>query len=222
MKISVIIVAGGSSSRMCGMDKLLCAVDGVPVIVRSVRAFAGLPQVGEIIVVASEERAAETARLLEIHGVSFPVVFAPCGGTRQQSAESGFRRSTLPLVAIHDAARPFVTAELITRIAEEAERHGAAIPAVAVKDTVKTVEGGFSRETPDRSTLFAAQTPQIFKREIYEAALKHSENATDDASMAERGGFPVKITEGDYRNIKITTPDDLLLVEALARRYFQG
>lgn len=214
--ISAVIVAGGSSSRMRGTDKLLSEIGGVPVIIRTISTFAGVPEVAELIVVTSAERAEVIKQLCVRHGITRDIICVEGGDTRRRSAENGYRASHCPLVAVHDGARPLVTAELIRRTAAAAAEYGAAIAAVPVKDTVKLVSGGVVTETPDRSGLFAAQTPQIFTREVYEKALGCGENATDDASMAEMSGARVHIVEGDYRNIKITTPEDLTIAAALA------
>lgn len=215
--ISAIIVAGGSSSRMKGTDKLMCEVGGIPVIIRTIRAFDILPEVGEIIVVTGRDNFDKIRLLCEKSGIVNQIRFAEGGATRRQSAENGFRASSCPLVAVHDGARPFVTAEIIRRTAQAAEKSGAAIAAVPVKDTIKLVKNGEIELTPDRNVLYAAQTPQIFTREVYENALKYGENATDDASMAEAAGVRVTVCEGSYENIKITTPEDLHIAEMLAK-----
>ena len=123
------------------------------------------------------------------------------------------------LAAIQDGARPFATWQLIDRVVRAAHAYGAAAPAVPVKDTIKAVVGGIVKETPDRSTLFAVQTPQVFDFDLLRAALKKVEQdevqVTDDCSAVERMGMSVKIVEGDERNIKITTPLDLKIGELL-------
>lgn len=217
--ISAVIVAGGTSSRMQGVDKLMCEVGGIPVIVRTVGAFDRLPEVSEVIVVTAEDNFGRIRQLCEKHGVSAKLKITAGGAARRQSAENGFKASSCPLIAIHDGARPFVTADIIQRTAAAAEKSGAAIAAVPVKDTIKLVRNGEIEQTPDRSLLYAAQTPQIFSREAYEKAMLCGGNATDDASMAEAAGIKVTVCEGSYENIKITTPEDLLTAEMLAEKY---
>ena len=124
------------------------------------------------------------------------------------------------IVAIHDGARPLITPVLIDKVVGEARIYKAAIPAVRVKDTVKSAEsakGGFVQSTPDRDLLFSAQTPQVFDLRLYREAINCQLSVTDDSMLVERMGVKVKIVEGDERNIKITTPNDLRVAEELLR-----
>ena len=209
-KVSAVLVAAGSSTRM-GFDKLSFDLGGETVLHRSIRAFAQCPLVDEIILVAGSNRAFAQQQAADC---AKPVCVVAGGATRAASGA---------LVAVHDAARPFVSQQVITAALEAAARCGAAAPAVPVKDTIKAAVRGsgktvpescFVHATPDRSTLYAVQTPQCFDRAAYLAALEEldAEKArlvTDDCSLFELTGHPVQLTQGDYANLKITTREDL-------------
>lgn len=142
------------------------------------------------------------------------------GIERQHSVYNGLQAvKEGEIVLIHDGARPFIRLEKIHELVKEAQEHGAAIPAVPMKDTVKKVRNGMAEETVERSSLWAVQTPQAFRVSLVLEAHKRAQEegyiGTDDASLVERMGKKVKIVEGDYRNIKLTTPDDLLFAEAI-------
>lgn len=210
--VTAIIVAAGASRRM-GFDKLSHRLpDGRTVLETSVHAFDAHPDVDEIVLVAGKNR---EDCLAIASRCSTPAKVVDGGETRADSVRAGITAAGGEIVAIHDAARPFVSRELITRTLEAAAECGAAAPAVAVKDTIKVARpDGTVELTPDRSRLFAVQTPQCFSREKYLEALKlvHADRAavvTDDCSLFELAGFPVRLTQGDYENCKITTIDDL-------------
>ena len=218
-EISAVLVAAGASTRM-GFDKLSVDLGGETVLHRSIRAFAQCPQVDEIVLVAGKNRAFVEAQAADCKK---PVQIVTGGATRAESAKNGVLAARGTLVAVHDAARPFVSAAVIEAVLDAAKQCGAAAPAVPVKDTIKqavrgdgkTVPAGCRVEnTPDRSTLFAVQTPQCFDRAQYLAALEEldAEKArlvTDDCSLFELTGRPVQLTQGDYANRKITTREDL-------------
>lgn len=219
MKVGVVIAAGGSSSRM-GFNKLLAELNGVPVIVRTVLAFDGIEQVEQIAVVTSDEKIkAVLANYPFKHGITF----ADSGANRFLSAKNGFEAlSGCDFVAVHDGARPFVTADSINAVFARAEKHGAAILAVAAKETVKQTADGFITATPPRENLFMAQTPQVFRCELYGKALRLAEKNkldgfTDDSQLVEQTGAKVKICVGSYNNIKLTTPEDMAQAEQLAK-----
>lgn len=209
--VTAILVAAGASRRM-GFDKLSHRLpDGRTVLQASVQAFDAHPEVSQIVLVAGKNRAAceELAAQCKT-----PARVVPGGETRADSVRAGLGVAEGTLVAIHDAARPFVSEEVISRTLAAAAECGAAAPAVPVKDTIKLAENGMVQMTPDRSKLFAVQTPQCFSREKYLLALERvtadrASAVTDDCSLFELAGFPVRLTEGDYANIKITTADDL-------------
>ena len=217
--VSAVLVAAGSSTRM-GFDKLSFDLGGETVLHRSIRAFDQCPQIGEIVLVAGKNRAFVEQQVV---GCTKPVQIVAGGATRAESAKNGVLAAHGELVAVHDAARPFVSPAVIAAVLEAAARCGAAAPAVPVKDTIKQAVPGdgktvpeacLVRSTPDRSTLYAVQTPQCFDRTQYLAALQEldAEKArlvTDDCSLFELTGRPVQLTQGDYANLKITTREDL-------------
>lgn len=218
-KVSAVLVAAGSSTRM-GFDKLSFDLGGETVLHRSIRAFAQCPLVDEIILVAGSNRAFAQQQAADC---AKPVCVVAGGATRAESAKNGVLAASGALVAVHDAARPFIGQQVITAALEAAAQCGAAAPAVPVKDTIKAAVRGsgktvpencFVHATPDRSTLYAVQTPQCFDRAAYLAALEEldAEKArlvTDDCSLFELTGRPVQLTQGDYANLKITTREDL-------------
>lgn len=218
-KVSAVLVAAGSSTRM-GFDKLGVDLGGETVLHRSIRVFEQCPAVSEIILVAGQNR--EFAQR-QAQGCTKPVRIVSGGATRAESAKNGVLAAQEPLVAIHDAARPFVSAQVIAQVLEAAGRCGAAAPAVPVKDTIKQAMQGDGKTvppecmvhaTPERSSLYAVQTPQCFDRAEYLAALEEldAEKArlvTDDCSLFELTGRSVELTQGDYANLKITTREDL-------------
>ena len=217
--ISAVLVAAGSSTRM-GFDKLSFDLGGETVLHRSIRAFDQCPQIGEIVLVAGKNRAFVEQQAV---GCTKPVQIVAGGATRAESAKNGVLAAHGELVAVHDAARPFVSPAVIAAVLEAAARCGAATPAVPVKDTIKQAVPGDGKtvpeaclvhSTPDRSTLYAVQTPQCFDRTQYLAALQEldAEKArlvTDDCSLFELTGRSVQLTQGDYANLKITTREDL-------------
>ena len=217
--ISAVLVAAGSSTRM-GFDKLSFDLGGETVLHRSIRAFDQCPQIGEIVLVAGKNRAFVEQQAV---GCTKPVQIVAGGATRAESAKNGVLAAHGELVAVHDAARPFVSPAVIAAVLEAADRCGAAAPAVPVKDTIKQAVPGDGKtvpeaclvhSTPDRSTLYAVQTPQCFDRTQYLAALQEldAEKArlvTDDCSLFELTGRSVQLTQGDYANLKITTREDL-------------
>ncbi len=218
-EISAVLVAAGASTRM-GFDKLSVDLGGETVLHRSIRAFAQCPQVDEIVLVAGKNRAFVEAQAADCKK---PVQIVTGGATRAESAKNGVLTARGTLVAVHDAARPFVSAAVIEAVLDAAKQCGAAAPAVPVKDTIKQAVRGDGKtvpadcqveNTPDRSTLYAVQTPQCFDRAQYLAALEEldAEKArlvTDDCSLFELTGRPVQLTQGDYANRKITTREDL-------------
>lgn len=217
---SVVVVAAGSSTRM-GFDKVLAEVGGLPVIVRSLQSFQQAPGVAEIIVVTREDLVPDVARLCQDFGLTKVAKVIRGGETRTKSARLGTLecRRKAPLIAIHDGARPFVTVQVIEDAIAQAAVSGAAAPAVPVKDTIKETRDGLVERTLDRSALYAVQTPQVFDGDLIRAALQKAlddgAELTDDCAAVERLGMKVVLTAGDERNIKLTTPTDLLIGEIL-------
>ena len=210
--VTAVIVAAGASRRM-GFDKLSYRLpNGQTVLEKSCTALAEHPAIVELILVAGANR-----EICEQIATACP---KPCtvvqgGETRADSVRNGVTAANGELVAIHDAARPFVSRAVITAALQEAAKTGAAAPAVPVKDTIKVAgTDGRVLDTPDRSTLYAVQTPQCFSRALYLQALsavtgEKAHLVTDDCSLFELAGLPVSLTEGDYENYKITTKEDL-------------
>ena len=218
IRCSAVIVAAGSAQRMQGIDKLLAPLDGVPVLRRTVEALASAPEITELIVVTRADRLEAVQALCE--GLSKPVSVVPGGKTRAESVLCGLSAAAMPYAAIHDGARPLVTNEVIAQAVSAAVSCGAAAPAVSVHDTIKRAEGGLVAETPERSALFAVQTPQVFDFDLLRGAIVKAEadgfTATDDCSLVEHMGMSVRLTEGSERNIKLTTPLDLAIAQVLA------
>lgn len=221
--VGAVIAAAGSSSRMGGRDKLAEPLDGIPVILRTLAAVEAVPEIREIVVVTREDRVEEYRRLLGQCSRLRAVVSG--GSTRQESVRNGVRALSpdCMLAAIHDGARPLVTPELFARCIEAARSCGAATAAVPVKDTIKLAdEAGRVLDTPDRSRLWAVQTPQIFDRDRYLRAAEEAErrglSCTDDCQLFEAMGWEVQLVMGDYRNLKLTTPEDFLAAGA----YLEG
>ena len=210
--VTAIIVAAGASRRM-GFDKLSYRLpDGRTVLETSCALFAAHPAVDELVLVAGGNRPQCEAIAA---ACPKPCTVVQGGATRADSVRSGLAAAKGQLVAIHDAARPFAGAEIITAALQAAAECGAAAPAVPVKDTIKVADqDGKVVATPDRATLYAVQTPQCFDRALYLQALEavSGEKAslvTDDCSLFELAGLPVTLTAGDYANLKITTKEDL-------------
>ena len=211
-QVTAIIVAAGASRRM-GFDKLSYRLpDGQTVLEKSCAALAAHPAVTQLVLVAGANR--ETCERIAQRCPKSCVVVAG-GETRADSVRHGLEVASGELVAIHDAARPFVSQAVITAALQAAAQTGAAAPAVPVKDTIKVADAdGRVQNTPDRATLYAVQTPQCFSRKLYLEALERvtGEKAhlvTDDCSLFELAGMPVTLTQGDYENYKITTKEDL-------------
>ena len=214
-----VIVAAGSASRMGGIDKVMAELEGEPMICRTVRAFQNCDAIKEIVIVTRQDLIVPISNLCRDYSKVKAVVTG--GSSRQESVAMGLNALSdkVKLAAIQDGARPLVTWELIERVVRAAHTYGAAAPAIPVKDTIKVVEGGIVKETPDRSRLQAVQTPQVFDFDLIRGALKQAKldeaEVTDDCSAVERLGMTVKIVEGDERNIKVTTPMDLKVAKML-------
>jgi 2-C-methyl-D-erythritol 4-phosphate cytidylyltransferase / 2-C-methyl-D-erythritol 2,4-cyclodiphosphate synthase len=224
MHVTAIIAAGGAGHRLgAAVPKQLLEVGGMSILHRSVAAFASHPEVDEVIVALPPELAAAPPLQLG-EGLSYRAVAG--GARRQDSVANAFRAMSqgTEVVLVHDAARPFVTADLITRAIKAAAEHGAAIRAQPVSDTVKRVRRDQQPiavvETIPRESVFLAQTPQAFRTEVLKEAIALGESgvqATDEAALAERAGYAVHIVESTAKNSKITTTDDL----AEAKRRFE-
>lgn len=218
-----VVAAAGSSTRMEGIDKLFAPVDGIPVLVRTLQALSASPYINEITVVTRREKLLDVGALCR--GACLPKVTQVVvgGDSRLESVYKGVNQlsAKVKLIAVHDAARCLVPQAVIDAAVLTAARCHAAVPAVALKDTVKTFDGEFVTSTPHRETLRAVQTPQVFRAELLRGALQKAMEehweVTDDSSAVERLGASVVLTAGDERNIKITTPIDLAVAEAILR-----
>ena len=214
-----VIVAAGSASRMEGIDKALAPLGAEPMIVHTIRAFQSCSAIGEIVIVTRRDLLEKIAKLAEPFSKIKGVVVG--GADRTQSVLCGLQvlSDKVQLAAIHDGARPLITPELIEKTVAAADFHGAAAPAIPVKDTIKSVQNHWVLGTPDRSSLRAVQTPQVFDLPDLLTALSQavSEGAaiTDDCSALERMGIPVYLVDGQESNIKITTPMDLKVAQLL-------
>ncbi len=221
---SAIIAAAGSSERMEGENKLLLPLGGKPVLAHTLQAVDAARGVNEIIIAAREEDLAKFAELCKTWGIAKPVRIVVGGKTRAESVLRAAIEANRDanLLAVQDGARPFVTPELIDEVIETARIHFAAAPAVPVKDTIKLAAGGIVRSTPERSLLYAVQTPQVFDAQLLRAALQSAIDAgvalTDDCSAVERIGKEIYLTDGLEENIKITTPWDMILAQAILEK----
>lgn len=214
-----VIVAAGNASRMGGIDKVMAPLGGEPMIVRTVRNFQQCDAVKEIVVVTRPDLIVPIMDLCHDFDKLKAVVVG--GESRADSVNMGMNTlsSKVEVVAVHDGARPFASWQMIDRVVRAGNYFGAAAPAIPVKDTIKVVQGGLVKATPDRNNLRAVQTPQVFEFDILRAALAQAKaagaNVTDDCSAVELFGMEVRIIDGDEKNIKITTPMDLKIAEMI-------
>jgi 2-C-methyl-D-erythritol 4-phosphate cytidylyltransferase / 2-C-methyl-D-erythritol 2,4-cyclodiphosphate synthase len=226
MQVTAVIAAGGRGVRFGGgLLKQLQRVGGRTILDRSIQAFAAHPAIAEVIVAVPPELVADLPLDAE-NQRSIPVRIVAGGARRQDSVANAVQEAAAAsdVIVIHDAARPFVSADLISRTIDAAVAHGAALAATPSRDTVKRVDGSAVIETLPREVIYLAQTPQAFRRDVLDRALRAAGagpgriEATDEASLIERLGERVEIVEGEASNIKITTPEDLVLAEAIAAR----
>jgi len=248
MHVTAIIAAGGRGHRFGSAGpKQLLSIGGRPILERSIAAFASHPSIDAIVVALPPELAGEppaylrSAQASARQGTGKPLTIVAGGARRQDSVANAFAAADRQsdVIVIHDAARPFASADLIGRTVAAAAESGAAVAAVQSRDTVKratrppetpeargsSVVSGFSRtviETLARDTIYLAQTPQAFQRDVLRRALemgaREGVDATDEAALVELAGLPVRLVDGDGSNIKITTPEDMALGEAIAAR----
>lgn len=215
-----LIVAAGSSRRMGGENKLFAEICGVPVIVRTLKAFERSNVINKIVLVTKDEDIPKMQSLCDSYFITKLTDIVSGGSERADSVKNGI--STLTdedkYVLIHDGARPLVSEDIIFSVTEAVKKYGAAACCVKMKDTVKTVtDEGYFGESVDRSKLCCVQTPQGFSVELYKSALAsvNCEGLTDDTTLIENFGKKVYMTEGSYKNLKITTPEDLIFARAI-------
>ena len=219
---TAVIVAAGSSTRM-GTDKTFLTLGGCPVILRTLRVFEASPEIGEIIVVTRRESLEKMAELVSENSLKKVKKIIEGGKTRSESVLAGVSAAgrKAKLIAVHDGARPFVTEELIAGCVGAAAECGAAVPGIAVTDTLKQAENGFISGEADRDSLFRIQTPQVFQADLLKGALTNAVGRgltlTDDSSAAVLMGMKVKLVPGDEDNIKLTGPKDLRYGEFILR-----
>ena len=221
IRCAAVVPAAGSASRMEGLDKIMLPLADQPVLLHTLGALDLCPYVSKIVVVTREDLIVPIGQMCRDSGLAKVAKVVVGGPTRTHSVLNGVREvgDDCDLVAIHDGARPLVSQQVLEEAILRAAQCGAAAPAVPVKDTVKRAAGGLVEATLERSELFAVQTPQVFEASLIRAALaKALEDGaaiTDDCSAVERLGIGVALTKGDYTNLKITTPEDMAVAEAL-------
>lgn len=218
--VTGIIVAAGKGSRMgAGENKVFLKIFDITVIEHTVNTFLDCDEIDEIVVVTGIDDINRCRKLFE--RVKKPLKIVQGGSTRQESVYNGIIDSVGDIIAIHDGARPLITPEMIKESVYMCRKYGAAAVGVPVKDTIKLIdEGGFIKETTKRECTYQIQTPQVFKREmIKEAHEKYKDvTATDDCMLAELMGEKIKLVEGSYENIKITTPEDLEVAKTIIKK----
>lgn len=226
MKVVAIIPSAGKGERM-GQKKEFLLLGGKPILAHTLKPLEDHPQISETILVVDEKSIEKCKReIVEKYGFKKVKEVIVGGEERQDSVYNGLKRvaKDCDIVLIHDGARPFLTEDLITKSIKGAEKHKASVVAVPCIDTIKFAhkEKDMAIETLDREYLWMAQTPQTFRYEIilkaYQKAEEETFRGTDDASLVERMNQPVKIVRGSYDNIKITTPEDLILAEAILKK----
>jgi len=223
MKTEAIVASAGSGRRLKGkVSKPYLEIAGKPILIHTLQALSRSPKIQKIIVVANRRHLPRCARLVARYKVGKVKALVAGGRRRLDSVYNGLKaldRDTR-IVLIHDGVRPFVAPDIIGRTVACAEKFGACVVAVPVKATIKRVKGKLTVEkTIDRRDLWEVQTPQVFRKEIIVRAYKKFKDmeATDDAMLVERSRTPVKIVPGSYTNIKITTPEDLVIAEAIIK-----
>lgn len=219
---SAVIVASGASTR-AGRDKIFSELCGLPVLAHTLLAFERCDSVDEIVLVVRQEKIEEAAALCRKHKI-WKVSKIVCGGeTRMHSALAGVSEVSrkAKLIAVHDGARPLVTTELISDVVHNAALYKAAAPALPVKDTLKRIKGSFMIQTLSREETAAVQTPQAFQADLIKCALTDAVSRelplTDDCSAAELFGAKTRIVQGSEENLKLTTPTDFIVAEAILK-----
>ena len=221
--VSAIIVAAGSGERVKGkVEKQFLLLAGIPVVVYALKVFEETTSIDETLLVVPRGKAEWVEEeIVRRYGLAKVSRVLEGGARRQDSVYQGLAFLDRGIVAVHDGVRPFVSAALVDVLVKEAEQSGAAVPAVGISDTIKSVEEGMVRRTLTREGMWLAQTPQVFKYELlksaYDKAYEENYLASDDSALVERLGYNVRIVEGSRRNIKITTEEDILLAEALLK-----
>lgn len=220
---SAIIVSAGAASRMNGINKQFALINGIETVGHSMLAFQKCESIAEIVVVTRENDIDRIKDIAEKLSVSKLSAVTTGGDSRQESVIAGLKKISddTKFISIHDGARPLVNPLHIEKTIADARIFGGASLGVPVKDTIKIVNDGLITDTPPRRFLYITQTPQVFKKSIYyegvNFAREHSLDFTDDCQLVEAIGIKVCMTNGDYKNIKITTPEDLAIAEAIIK-----
>ena len=222
--VCAVIVAAGSSRRMGGENKLLLPLAGAPVLAHTLSAFEKCAAIRDIVLVCREQDILPYTELAKSFGISKLRTVTRGGDSRTASVLAGITAAPedAALVAVHDGARPLVSEAVITEAVYAAAEYGAAAPVVPVKDSIKRIEDGNIAADVPRDTLAAVQTPQVFDRTVLTRALqtaaRENRSFTDDCAAVEAMGQAVRATHGSYENIKITTPEDILVAEAFLQK----
>jgi len=214
--VGAVIVAAGRSTRMGGVDKTFASMLGLPLVAHTIDRFESSPLVDQVVLVLAEESLDRGRELVQERGYRKVAHVCSGGQRRQDSVRNGLELLTpCDWVMVHDGARPCLDEAMLKRGLNAAAECGSAVAGVPVKDTIKLVSPDqMVNETPDRSLLWAAQTPQIFRYNLLlEAHRTCTEDVTDDAAMVESLGHPVKMFQGSFQNIKVTTAEDLVIAE---------
>lgn len=224
MECGIIIASAGQGKRMgLGQNKLFYKLNNKPILIHTIEKFQNIPWVNEIVIVANPNEIETIETMIREHNLIVSYIVAG-GEERQDSVENGLSKITSEYVMIHDGARPFITTEKIEELFHFVQREEAVVLGVPVKDTVKVIDKtGYIKETPERKSLWAIQTPQAFRvsllKDAYNNAKQYGFRGTDDASLIEKLGRKVKVINGDYTNIKVTTKEDLMTGQAILSEY---
>ena len=221
-RLAVVVAAAGRSSRMAGVDKTFAEIGGIPLIIHTLQRLAASDAVSRIALVVADDAIPQAGRLAQQYDIPKLAAICPGGARRQDSVAAGLAAlgDASRWIAVHDGARPGIGNDILQRGLDAVRQWGAATAAVPVKDTIKVVDAkGIITHTPARATLWAAQTPQVFERALlltaHQTAAAAGAEYTDDAAMVAAAGHAVRVFTGSYDNIKVTTPEDLVIVARL-------
>ena len=221
-RLAVVVAAAGRSSRMAGVDKTFAEIGGAPLIIHTLQRLAASDAVSRIALVVADDAIPQAGRLAQQYDIPKLTAICPGGARRQDSVAAGLAAlgDGSRWIAVHDGARPCISHDILQRGLDAVRQWGAATAAVPVKDTIKVVDAnGIITHTPARDTLWAAQTPQVFERArlltAHQTAAAAGAEYTDDAAMVAAAGHTVRVFNGSYDNIKVTTPEDLVIAARL-------
>ena len=224
MTCGIVIPAAGQGKRMgANMNKQFILLGNKPILIHTLEKFSTLSWMSELVVVSHPDEVYKVERLIEQYQIRHVKAVVGGGAERQDSIYKGLSHLKTDYVMVHDGARPFIKETYLNRLWQAVQTSNAAALGVPVKDTIKIIDQGMIQTTPDRKSLWAIQTPQAFRLstliQAYEKAIQENFLGTDDSSLVERLGISVQVVEGDYRNIKITTPEDLILAESILKHW---